>query len=414
MLPRQPACSSHAVGSIITTSSAASGSRSSSGASADSGGGQLLAAEEQAAVRARRRARARSSRRARPSCRSRRARARGRRRSGPGRLSCAGTVSRWPGEQDRRVVGPASTHVSPRSRTGTPPARSTAGDVGGEAGLVARLRRDVDELQRPGREALTEGCHGPHNSLRTVRYCGVDVSAKAGQPAARDAARAARADGGGARGDVLRARHAGGGRPHDRRASDAAGGRRRRRAVRAAPGPARGAAAPLRAALGLPDGRYERMRVCDALLFRRGLPLYPVPPAGQAPTGWEEWIGVGFAVFDALADLGLYRPDAADGAVSGPVGRDALRLRPPVRDVSRRGVLHPARPPPVAEAHAVGRPAAHRRAAGARASRTPTAGSGTARSTSSTPAPPPMPRMRSPPGRGSWVGAPAEGVSCCP
>ena len=33
--------------------------------------------------------------------------------------------------------------------------------------------------------------------------------------------------------------------------------------------------------LGLPDGRYERMRVCDALLFRRGLPLYPVPATGQ-------------------------------------------------------------------------------------------------------------------------------------
>ena len=39
---------------------------------------------------------------------------------------------------------------------------------------------------------------------------------------------------------------------------------------------------PLRAELGLPDGRYERMRVCDALLFRRGLPLYPVPPPGQS------------------------------------------------------------------------------------------------------------------------------------
>ena len=52
------------------------------------------------------------------------------------------------------------------------------------------------------------------------------------------------------------------------------------------------------------------MRVCDALLFRRGLPLYPVPPAGQAPQGWEQWIAVGFALFAALAPLGLYRPDA--------------------------------------------------------------------------------------------------------
>ena len=62
------------------------------------------------------------------------------------------------------------------------------------------------------------------------------------------------------------------------------------------------AAAPLRAELGLPDGRYERMRVCDALLYRRGLPLYPVP-ARRLPAGWEQWIGVGFELFAALEDL---------------------------------------------------------------------------------------------------------------
>ena len=84
--------------------------------------------------------------------------------------------------------------------------------------------------------------------------------------------------------------------------------------------------AAARGELGLPDGRYERMRVCDALLFRRGLPLYPVPPAGQTPQGWEEWIGVGFAVFAALAPLGLYRPEAADGRVSDRVGSAALRF----------------------------------------------------------------------------------------
>ena len=53
--------------------------------------------------------------------------------------------------------------------------------------------------------------------------------------------------------------------------------------------------APARAALGLPDGRYERMRVCDALLFRRGLPLYPVPAADEAA---PEWMCVGFELFD--------------------------------------------------------------------------------------------------------------------
>src|SRR5215211_5855516 len=81
---------------------------------------------------------------------------------------------------------------------------------------------------------------------------------------------------------------------------------------------------PLRAELGLPDGRYERMRVCDALLFRRGLPLYPVPGAGQSPLGWQQWIAVGFELFAALGGLGLYRPDGAGWGE--PVGSAALRF----------------------------------------------------------------------------------------
>ena len=81
---------------------------------------------------------------------------------------------------------------------------------------------------------------------------------------------------------------------------------------------------PLRDQLGLPEGRYERHRVSDALLFRRSLPLYPVPAAGQTLTLWERWIDVGFTLFEALAPLRLYRPDAR-GAVEGPVGDGALR-----------------------------------------------------------------------------------------
>src|SRR5918997_666412 len=80
--------------------------------------------------------------------------------------------------------------------------------------------------------------------------------------------------------------------------------------------------APLRAELGLPDGRYERMRVCDALLFRRGLPLYPVPASGQTPQGWEAWIGVGFELFAALSGLGLFRPVPADAHAVGPAAAD--------------------------------------------------------------------------------------------
>ena len=39
------------------------------------------------------------------------------------------------------------------------------------------------------------------------------------------------------------------------------------------------------------------MRVCDALLFRRGLPLYPVPSQGRS---FAPWMSVGFELFQAL------------------------------------------------------------------------------------------------------------------
>jgi hypothetical protein len=83
--------------------------------------------------------------------------------------------------------------------------------------------------------------------------------------------------------------------------------------------------AALRDELGLPEGRFERHRVCDALLFRRRLPLYPVPSANQALANWERWIGVGFELFAALAPLRLFRPDAG-GAVQGHVDHGALRF----------------------------------------------------------------------------------------
>lgn len=83
---------------------------------------------------------------------------------------------------------------------------------------------------------------------------------------------------------------------------------------------------PLRDRFGLEPGRYERSRVCDMLLFRRRLPLYPVPAAGEALTQWQAWIGVGFDLFEALAPgLGLFRPDAGD-ALEGPVGAGDLRF----------------------------------------------------------------------------------------
>jgi hypothetical protein len=83
------------------------------------------------------------------------------------------------------------------------------------------------------------------------------------------------------------------------------------------------AGAPLREQLGVPDGRYERMRVCDALLFLRGLPLYPVPSADQAPSAWQDWMRVGFDLFAALEPLELWRPSVT-GIYEGQVGDTAL------------------------------------------------------------------------------------------
>lgn len=85
------------------------------------------------------------------------------------------------------------------------------------------------------------------------------------------------------------------------------------------------AGSPLRAALNLPEGRYETMRVCDTLLYRRKLPLYPVPAAEQALTRWQGWMQHGFDLFAALDGLQLYTPDATH-ALEGPVGDGALRF----------------------------------------------------------------------------------------
>jgi len=83
-----------------------------------------------------------------------------------------------------------------------------------------------------------------------------------------------------------------------------------------------GPGAPARAELGLPDGRYETMRVCDAVLYRRGLPLYPVPAPDEAA---PDWMTVGFELFAAFAPLGHYIPDRAGEALEGEVGAAAIR-----------------------------------------------------------------------------------------
>ena len=60
------------------------------------------------------------------------------------------------------------------------------------------------------------------------------------------------------------------------------------------------------------------MRVCDALLFRRGLPLYPVPSAAEGAVGWNAWMAVGFELFAALgprrASTSTPRPRTLSGS----------------------------------------------------------------------------------------------------
>ena len=85
------------------------------------------------------------------------------------------------------------------------------------------------------------------------------------------------------------------------------------------------AGSAVREELGLPGGRYERMRVCDALLFRRGLPLYPVPTVGEQLQTWQAWMQVGFELFGSLSHLGLFRPEA-DDRYEGPVPAAGIRF----------------------------------------------------------------------------------------
>jgi len=83
---------------------------------------------------------------------------------------------------------------------------------------------------------------------------------------------------------------------------------------------------PLRAQLDLPAGRFERHRVAEALLLRRGIPLYPVVPGPQAGAAWQARLAAGFAVHAGMAAHDPYRPAGGPGEVEGPVGAGALRF----------------------------------------------------------------------------------------
>lgn len=83
---------------------------------------------------------------------------------------------------------------------------------------------------------------------------------------------------------------------------------------------------PLRAELGLPSGRFERHRVAEALLLRRGIPLYPVVRGPEAAAAWQARLAAGFAVHAGVAAHEPYRPAGASGELEAPVGAGALRF----------------------------------------------------------------------------------------
>jgi predicted nuclease with RNAse H fold len=196
--------------------------------------------------------------------------------------------------------------------------------------LVPGLRGDVDELQHAVGEAVGEvghqraryRCRWPLR-LSGVRYCGIDVSAAPDRQQLVTLHERR-----GAEGPELVATFFEPGSTDAVARTVGGFGGEAVVAIDAPSGPRLdllAAGMPLRDALGLPAGRYERMRVCDALLFRRRLPLYPVPAADQALARWEAWMAQGFELFAALDGLGLYRPDAGD-TVEAPVGDGALRF----------------------------------------------------------------------------------------
>src|SRR3954469_10992402 len=318
MLPRQPAWRALSVGSIITTSSGASGWRSSSGVSALSVSGSSSRPKNSAPKGAPARTSSIITATApfmslapRPWTRASSRR--------PGRLPWAGTVSRWPPSSTRAPSGPPSTPVSPRSRApGSSPRTCSASRASSRDSDGMSISSSVRAARRSPSSRSLGGMSGHHTPMR---FCGIDVSARPDnqQLCTLHERR-------GSAGVELVATFYAPGRVEEIARTIQGFGRGEAVVGIDAPSGRRlgllGEGSAARAALGLPDGRYERMRVCDAVLYRRGLPLYPVPAPEQAAPDWME---VGFDLFDALAPLGRYVPEAATGTLVGDVGSAAVR-----------------------------------------------------------------------------------------
>ena len=409
-LPRQPAWIALAVGSITIATSASRrpGSRSSSGVSEDSGHRQLLAREE-------------AQRRAGRSPGERQLDHHGQRRLHVARaepvhrllVSVAGPVVlrgdrvEMPGEHDRTV---ADEHAAV---TGVPGTGNGGQDVLRDRGLVARLRRDVDELERPRRE--------PARQLFVAHAAGLYRCGRAllrdrrGRQALRTAAvHAARAPwtrGDRAGGDLLRAGRRRGRRAHGPRLRRRSG-RGDRRAVGTAARPACGRSAAARRARALrpaaTSARACATRSSSVVGCRSTRSLLPIRRSRAGSRGWT------------AASRSSRRCHRSDCSARPPSpGRwllsatarcaSAACARPiPTPSSARCSGTGPAR-----SAHRGGCSSASPRC-GCVAWPTTTAASGIARSTSSTRARRHTRPTRWPTGTGSWVGDPREGVIVLP
>src|SRR5215210_1907983 len=283
-LPRQPAWIALPVGSIITTSTGASGWRASSGVSALSVTGSSSRPKNRAPNGAPSRTSSTITASApfmslapRPWTRSP--------SRPPGRLPWAGTVSKWSPSSTRAPPGPASTPVSPRSRApGRRPRTCSASRASSRDSDGMSISSSVLAARRSPSSWSLAGMSGHHTRMR---FCGIDVSARPDNQQLCTL--------------------------HERKGAEGV----ELVATFYSPGTVAEVARTIQG-----FGRGERMRVCDAVLYRRGLPLYPVPGPEEAV---PDWMAVGFELFEALAPLGRYVPDHADGALEGDVGQAAIR-----------------------------------------------------------------------------------------
>ncbi len=274
---------------------------------------------------------------------------RGARDGCPARARCRGGRRAAPGAPDGR---PARTCRRGRAR-----AQQSSMHVGGDRRLVARLRRDVDQLQRPCRQALPELTVADLRRHGLPRYRPALLrNRRLGQ--GRPTSSSARCTSGGPSTGWSSWPRSTSPAPSSRspapsRASGGAGRRGDRRAVRPPAGPARRRLADPRPRSSCPPGATSgcgsATRCCSAAGCRS---TRSRPPASRSTRGRT-----------GCASASSCSPRSPTCASTGRRRRRLrgrrsasrrARLRAPVRDLPGRHLLRAARPPPVAQAHAVG------------------------------------------------------------